>query len=704
MDSSRRAVESYWRSRMVDAATSDEDKVSPVYKLEEICQLLRSSHGSIVKEMSEFVLKRLDHKSPIVKQKALRLIKYAVGKSGVEFRREMQRHSVAVRQLFHYKGQPDPLKGDALNKAVRDTAQEAIAAIFSEESKPAPAEDLNRRIQGFGNTNYEMPTEEKKSFISEVVGLGSASIKQGFSTFTQGQSFKKNDNGSYKSPNLHRSLTMEGKADKYEPFQYPNQTQSSFGNSKNVASGPWGEDSRSTKPELTNGDSSSSYRESKAREERLLETIVTSGGVRLQPTRDAIQVFLAEAAKLDAVALSLALESKLQSPLWQVRMKAICVLESILRRKDDENFSIIESYFIENRDAVARCSESPQASLREKANKVINLLGGEQTGSVAGNSEERGKAQTTTVVQMPDLIDTGDLDDYHGTDAAENQNEQVITNLTAPPQLIDDLFGDAQGNVVSTSELRNDDDPFADVSFHTNESKEHADDLFSGLTIDDKLDAQEDAIGGKKNGSEIFDIFGPNPELPHEQDHTNNLNNLMVGLSIDKDASKMEQKGTSPAIVSDSLLSDSSSQPSHQVSTDAWSGIRNSQTERMSETPIFPPGAIPYNVPPGFMFNPAFSSQPINYGAMGSLFAQQQFLATMSNFQHLGNLNAQNPNLSPVAGTNGGYNSALPDIFQPNHLNQAPSSMMNSAKKEDSKAFDFISDHIAAARDPKRVV
>ncbi|XP_050382335.1 protein MODIFIED TRANSPORT TO THE VACUOLE 1 [Argentina anserina] len=705
MDSSRRAVESYWRSRLVDAATSDEDKVAPVYKLEEICQLLRSSHVSIVKEMSEFVLKRLDHKSPIVKQKALRLIKYAVGKSGVEFRREMQRHSVAVRQLFHYKGHPDPLKGDALNKAVRDTAQEAIAAIFSEESKPAaPADDLNRRIQGFGNTNYEMPTEEKKSFISEVVGIGSASIKQGISTFTHGQSFKKNDNGSYKSPNLHRSLTVEGKADKYEPFHYPNETPSSFGSSKNVASGPWGEDSRSTKPESTNGESSSTYRESKTREERLLETIVTSGGVRLQPTRDAMQVFLAEAAKLNAVALSYALELKLQSPLWQVRMKAICVLEAVLRRKDGENFSIIESYFVENKDTVMRCSESPQASLREKANKVINLLGGEQTGSMADHSEERGKAQTTTVVDMPDLIDTGDLDNDHRTDAADNQNDQVMTNLTAPPQLIDDLFGDPQGNVVSTSELRNDEDPFADVSFHTNESKEHADDLFSGLTIDDKQNALEDAMGGKKDGSELFDIFGPNPQLPQEQDHTNNLDNLMVGLSIDKNASNMEQRGTSPAVLFDSLLSNSSSQPSHQVSTDAWSGILNSQKEQMSEIPIFPPGSIPYNVPPGFMFNPAFSSQPINYGAMGSLFAQQQFLATMSNLQHLGNLNAQNSNLSQIAGTNGGYNSALPDIFQPNHLNQPPTSMMNNAKKEDSKAFDFISDHITAARDPKRVI
>ncbi|PIN05094.1 hypothetical protein CDL12_22368 [Handroanthus impetiginosus] len=180
MEQSRRAVESYWRSRMVDGATSDEDKVTPVYKLEEICELLRSSHVSIVKEVSEFILKRLEHKSPIVKQKALRVIKYAVGKSGAEFRREMQRNSVAVRQLIHYRGQPDPLKGDALNKAVRETAQEALSALFSsDESKAAPAESgLGSRIQGFGNTNYEMPSEDKDSFVSKVVEIGSA-FKQG---------------------------------------------------------------------------------------------------------------------------------------------------------------------------------------------------------------------------------------------------------------------------------------------------------------------------------------------------------------------------------------------------------------------------------------------------------------------------------------------------------------------------------------------
>ncbi|KAJ0075820.1 hypothetical protein Patl1_34220 [Pistacia atlantica] len=319
MDSSRRAVESYWRSRMIDGATSDEDKVTPVYKLEEICELLRSAHVSIVKEVSGFILKRLEHKSPVVKQKALRLIKYAVGKSGVEFRREMQRHSAAVRQLFHYKGQLDPLKGDALNKAVRDTAHETISAIFSEENKPAPApaEDLNKRIQGFGNTNFDMPSEDRKSFLSEVVGIGSASIKQGITNFTQGHSLKKNDNGSYRSPNLRRSLTIENEyQDKYDPVELHNESQAGFGISKNV-SGPWNQESRVMKEDRLNGDSSSSYTESKTREEKMLETIVTSGGVRLQPTRDAIQVFLVEAAKLDALALSRALELKLQSPLWQ---------------------------------------------------------------------------------------------------------------------------------------------------------------------------------------------------------------------------------------------------------------------------------------------------------------------------------------------------------------------------------------------------
>lgn len=690
---------------MIDGATSDEDKVTPVYKLEEICELLRSSHVSIVKEVSDFILKRLEHKSPVVKQKALRLIKYSVGKSGTDFRREMQRHSAVVRQLFHYKGQLDPLKGDALNKAVRDMAHEAISAIFSEENKPAPVEDLslNKRIQGFGNTNFEMPSEDKKSFLSEVVGLGSASIKQGLSSFAQGNSMRKNENGSYRSPNLRRSLTIENDySDRYEPVELRNETQGGYDISKNVAGGSWNQDSRVLKEDRLNGDSSASYTGSKTREEKLLETIVTYGGVRLQPTRDAIQVFLVEAAKLDALAMSRALEAKLQSPLWQVRMKAICVLESILRKKDDEKFSIISSYFCENNDVVVKCSESPQSSLREKANKVLSLLGEEQAGGLVSGSERSVKAETTTVVQMPDLIDTADPEDHSETNNyATNPSDQNISNLsTSSTPLIDDLFTDSLGTGANNSEQKNADDPFADVLFHTSEGKEHVEDLFSGMTVDSKPVASGNLLAADKSGSEPFDdIFGSHTEiLPKQENQKNNFNDLMAGFSINEDQLKPE--GSSAGVPSESIFSDSSSNPSQQLSSDALSSLLGSQSAGMNANP-FPFGTMPYNIPAGMTLNPSIASQPMNYSAMGNLFAQQQFLAAMSNLQHIGNLNVHNSGAANLVGGNGG--SPLPDIFQPNFPTQASMPALNNSKKEDTRAFDFISDHLASARDSKRV-
>ncbi|KAJ0522413.1 putative PPM-type phosphatase domain, AP-4 complex accessory subunit Tepsin [Helianthus annuus] len=207
-----------------------------------------------------------------------------MGKSGVEFRREMQRNSVAIRQPVHYKGQPDPLK---------------------DNSKPPQTEGLARRIEGFGNTNYNMPpSEDKKSFLSEVVGIGSTTIKLGLNSIAQAQT-PKNDTGTYRSPNLRRSLTNE--------TSYNDKNRLSTN-----SSGPWSQDKKISQTYINNGSASSSYSQEKSREKRLLETIVISGGVRLQPTRDAIQMFLSEATKLNALALSRALEVKLQSHMWQV--------------------------------------------------------------------------------------------------------------------------------------------------------------------------------------------------------------------------------------------------------------------------------------------------------------------------------------------------------------------------------------------------
>ncbi|KAL5221020.1 hypothetical protein ABZP36_025733 [Zizania latifolia] len=680
MDQSRRAVESYWRSRMVDGVTADDDKVAPVYKLEEICELLRASDASIVKEVADFVLKRLDNKSPVVKQKALRLIKYAVGKSGTDFKREMQRHSAAMRQLVHYKGHPDPLKGDSLNKGVRETANDAIAAIFStEDPKPAVVtEGLGKRIQGFGNTNFEPSRDDKKSFLSElsdVVGIGSASIKQGLSNFAASHSSMiTNDNsGPYKSPNLRKSLTTEtDKYGRYDPSEIQGVSCSSSGASNNATSGSWGPSPSSS---ASTDDTGSRQPGVKTREERLLDTIATASGVRLQPTRDAMHIFLAEASKLDAVALSRALENKLNSPLWQVRMKAICVLEAIVRKQDTDPYSIITSYFSENSASVVRCCELPQVSLREKASKVLNLLVGEQHSG--GNNLSETKTTMPAAVQMPDLIDTGDQDDPGAQNSAQEGSERIMGNSTYASS-VDDLLGGEPIADVNTTSNGTGGDPFADVSFHEAGTKE-ANDLFSGMTVEEKTTGvlhDNSAI----NKNELQDIFGSSPE-PFFQERVEDkgtVNDLMAGLNLNGTA--QAQPGVKTESNSNANVAqffDMNSQASNVANSAAITGI-------LGQSSFYQQQQVPlqYHLPPQ-MFNPAFPGQQLNYAVMGVLAQQQQLL------QNLGNFNAGlgHSTFNTMDSRN---TSGLPDIFNSSNQSQHVAVMSNS-KKDETKAFDFVS-------------
>lgn len=45
---------------------------------------------------------------------------------------------MAPRDLTHYRGEPDPFKGDAPNQRVRDTAKEAVDSLFGAENGYAP--------------------------------------------------------------------------------------------------------------------------------------------------------------------------------------------------------------------------------------------------------------------------------------------------------------------------------------------------------------------------------------------------------------------------------------------------------------------------------------------------------------------------------------------------------------------------------------
>lgn len=110
----------------------------------------------------------------------------------------------------------------------------------------------------------------------------------------------------YRGPNLRRSLTSE-RDSKYDPSDY--QTSSPTYDTHLMHG------SRSSKTEASD---ERNERKVMSQEERLLELVTTPGGVRLQPSREAVQNFLTGAVKLDGEKLGFAIEAKLQAHSWQV--------------------------------------------------------------------------------------------------------------------------------------------------------------------------------------------------------------------------------------------------------------------------------------------------------------------------------------------------------------------------------------------------
>lgn len=309
-------------------------------------------------------------------------------------------------------------------------------------------------------------------------------------------------------------------------------------------------------------------------------------------------------------------------------------------------------------------------------------MDGEQANGARNAGEPSdAKAVPAPIVHMPDLIDTGDPDDQGNEASTQKLGDQSTGNLTSPTPLVDDIF---EGDLISglgTTEGRNEDDPFADVSFHVTEDKER-DDLFSGLTVDDKKSNIEPNLLAD-NESELLDVFGVNSGqlLQDTGADKKNVNDLMAGLTLNGMAQDNKQPG--PAGASGCAFPgvtflDGSSQAGQLPTNGAFTGILGSNT-------LYARAPLQYGMPPNVMFNPAFAAQPMNYGTMGSFIAQQQLL-----FQNLGNLNS---GFGHVAGNaNGGYSSPLPDVFQlSNNSVQSHGPIMNSSKKEETKAFDFIS-------------
>ena len=87
--------------------------------------------------IEEQLLEKVEKNSTNVRLKTLRIIKSVCENGSPNFKRDLQRQTSGIRSCMQWKGPPHPSLGDAVNKMVRDAAQECINAVFDTESKAA---------------------------------------------------------------------------------------------------------------------------------------------------------------------------------------------------------------------------------------------------------------------------------------------------------------------------------------------------------------------------------------------------------------------------------------------------------------------------------------------------------------------------------------------------------------------------------------
>ncbi|DBA99312.1 hypothetical protein WJX82_003226 [Trebouxia sp. C0006] len=446
-------------NRKLEEATSAKDDVAPMYLLDEIAQLANGG-GEIAQGLADATIKRLGNRSPVVKQKALRLIKHVSNRGSSEYRRAICKQAKEIRELTHYKGDPDPFKGDVLNQKVRDAAKETLDAIFqatdtnysSNSTKPT----LTDRIQGFGSTNSSEPAQSSTSSRGSYSGgFSSSSNNNSSSNGGGGGGMVGFGNPRFDSSSTNKSSGNSTGVNKWLPASVANKLDSLSMLPKDRAGGlrfegnhgySSGEDSpqrhsssntytRPTLPQdpqrspLTStpayGQTNPQARPSgrSGDEAHLVDDMCTPGGLRAQPDREDLRLFVENAASLNGTTVAELLQAKMESGSWQEVLRALCAVEAVISQGSSAACGEIAVHFQANADVVRSAMKSPQASVRQCAMRVFKLLGGDTL------PESSHTPAAASAVAAPDLM--GNLLGEEDAPAA------------APQDYLGDLLGDS---------------------------------------------------------------------------------------------------------------------------------------------------------------------------------------------------------------------------------------------------------------------
>lgn len=161
---------------VLQKAVRPDSEPTPGYLLEEIVRM--SMLPGACGEIEEFLLKGLGQNykqyDPYVKGKMLRIVKHICDAGNPQFRLSLQRKVGTFKAFLCYRSPPDPLRGDALNRDVRDMAQKCIKALYGNETFDEQQQVKSSQFYLYEEPSAQTgPTSGWQASSSRIEGFGS---------------------------------------------------------------------------------------------------------------------------------------------------------------------------------------------------------------------------------------------------------------------------------------------------------------------------------------------------------------------------------------------------------------------------------------------------------------------------------------------------------------------------------------------------
>ena len=400
-----------------------------VHLLDEAVQMMNDGAKSIQDGVTS-VRQRLQHRSPVVKSKALRLVKHTMMKGSPDLKRAFTRElSAAVRELTHFRCAPDPFKGDIPWKRVQQSANDVLETLHAAPNSQhtTAATNLGSRIQGFGSDSQGK---------SSMVGFGSDSLSNSNQVSVSGYSSGILNADRYSSTSKtsmldalasgvsgmkdkamysltgaeHRRLDSRDKYDVDSFFSGRNDeyTPSTKISSTVANSTPIANASNENRLNQTTGVSKSATgAPSSSIEERLVLRICQPKGLRAVPSSDELRLFVEQSKQLNGSKIAATLHETIENGNWQESLRALCALEALLEISTTTPVAgEVAVYFQVEKcmECLRRSLQSNQMTIRQRSNKIMTLLGHETLDTFAKGQQNAGTVKKSEQLN-PDLLD-----------------------------------------------------------------------------------------------------------------------------------------------------------------------------------------------------------------------------------------------------------------------------------------------------------